>query len=115
MRSVEWSFPSALLVIGPGASGRRLVAAARGRSCGRDDCRRPLIGLLLEALDEEPQGECYLEEEPGGCEGEADTDPEHLGDGAGDEARIPDEAGDGEPSRDQPGPEQEQAEECGPD
>src|SRR5437016_1976057 len=75
----------------------------------------PLIGLGLEALEEEPEWQHQLKEETGDREIEADVETEDFRDGPGDENRVANQARSRQPPRDQLGAEQQQAQEYGAD
>ena len=69
------------------------------------------VGLGVEPLDEEPEGEREFEESAGDRQEKADVDPEELGDGARGENRVADQAQDRQRSGDQTGPQQQPAQE----
>src|SRR5207302_10557840 len=79
------------------------------------DGGRPLIGLGLETLEEEPEGQHQLKKETGDGEIQTNVDPEDFSDGPRHENRVADQARNRKPPWDQLGPEQQQAEEYGPD
>src|SRR5256714_2467643 len=75
----------------------------------------PLIGVGLETLEEEPERQHQLKEEPGNREIQADVDPEDFSDGPRHENRVADQSRNRQPPGDQLGPEEQQAKEYGSD
>jgi len=73
------------------------------------------VGLWTESLDQEPEGQCELEQEPGHGEVQADLDAEEFGDGSQNVARVSDQARHGDPAGNQAGPEEDHAEDGGAD
>src|SRR2546423_6986751 len=64
------------------------------------DGRLPLIGLGLEALEEEPEWQHQFKEETGDREIEADMEPEDFGDRPRNENRVTDQARNRQPPGD---------------